>query len=72
MGRLIGIDYGFARIGMAISDERHIIASPLVTITTEKNFKKTAEKVYTEIKKHDVDALVIGVPFHMNGKLGCH
>lgn len=71
MTRIIGIDYGMARIGMAISDEAQIIARPLTTIVTEKNSKDTAIKVAQEIKQHNPKEVVIGLPYHMNGRLGC-
>lgn len=73
--RIIGIDYGMARIGLAISDERKIIASPLATITTEK-LDHTAAKVAEELQKHqqnkqfEIEEIVIGLPLQMNGKMG--
>jgi putative holliday junction resolvase len=70
MARIISIDYGLARIGIAISDETKIIARSLNTIKAAKKSKETATKVATEIKQHNVEEIVIGLPYHMNGKIG--
>lgn len=71
MARIIGIDHGLTRIGLAVSDENKIIASSLSTIKAEKTSKETAFKVASEIKKHNIEEIVIGIPYHMNGKIGC-
>ncbi len=74
--RTLGLDYGLARIGMALSDERKIIAMPHETLKTEKKLESTAAKLLVEINRiqslHNciVNELVIGLPLHMNGKMG--
>ena len=71
MNRAIGIDYGFSRIGLSISDCSKIIASPLITIHAVKSSDQTAKNIITEIQKHpDVDEIIVGMPLHMNGKVG--
>lgn len=66
MGRIASIDYGRARIGLAISDERKIIALPLITIPAGDN-----KKIHEELSKRGtLDALVIGLPLMLNGKEG--
>lgn len=74
--RAIGIDYGLARIGVAISDENKIISSPLSVIQSEKKIELSAKKIADTIvalqneRKFICDAIVIGMPFRMNGGLG--
>lgn len=64
MGRVLGIDYGNKRIGLALSDPTNILASPLPTIP---NDNKAIEKILDIINKNDVSEIVIGYPFNMNG-----
>ncbi len=71
---MIGIDYGLARIGVALSDERKIIASPLSTFTTTKKLENTAKKFAEELRRLETEyqcylsKLLIGLPLHMSGK----
>jgi putative Holliday junction resolvase len=75
-GRIAGLDFGIARIGVAISDERKIIAMPLSTLKTEKTTELTVEKLAKELEKHQFDnhylleEIVIGLPLMMSGKTG--
>lgn len=74
--RIVGIDYGMARLGIALSDEQKIIASPLLTLKAEKKTAATAVKLALELKKHadinryDIAEIVIGLPLMMSGKKG--
>lgn len=74
--RIIAIDFGLARLGVAISDEMKIFAMPLVTIQCESKSELTVAKVLSEIAKHqatnkyDVEAIVLGMPLMMSGKMG--
>lgn len=74
--RIVSIDYGQARIGLAISDETHLIASPLITLTAEKRSEKTAEKLirwlldYQEQHRFVTQEIIIGMPLLMSGKSG--
>ena len=62
MGRIIGIDYGTKRIGIAVTDPMQIIASPL-TIVANVSFNDFIDD-YT--KKENVEAFVIGYPKQLN------
>lgn len=63
MGRIIAIDYGKVRTGLAVTDPLRIIASPLTTVET-----KQLEKYLTEyFSKEDVDTIVIGKASKMDG-----
>lgn len=64
MGRILAIDYGTKRIGLAVSDPLQIFASPLTTVSTAE-FDTFIEDYF---KKEDVDILVIGYPMQMNNE----
>lgn len=74
--RILALDYGLARIGMALSDESHTIATPLHVCFAERKVEKTVEKIVLEIsalqKKFEcvVAEVVVGMPLMMSGKKG--
>lgn len=69
IGRLLGLDLGTKTIGLALSDERRQIASPLETIQRKK-FTQDAEYLKTLITKYQVAGLVLGYPVNMDGSEG--
>ncbi|MBS0604102.1 MAG: Holliday junction resolvase RuvX [Verrucomicrobia bacterium] len=71
MGRIVGIDFGKVRLGLAISDERRIIAQPLDTIRAAKDAVQTAKLIATALSRYkEIDKVVIGLPLLLNGKEG--
>lgn len=68
-GRVLGLDVGETTIGLALSDIRRSIASPLSTIERTK-FTKDMEKLEAAITANAVVGLVIGYPINMDGSLG--
>lgn len=74
--RIVSIDYGLARIGMAISDETHLLASNLPTLQVEKKCEKSARDVARTVQDLEkergcrIPTLVVGLPLMMNGKQG--
>lgn len=76
INRIIGLDYGLARIGVALSDERQIIASPMITFTCEKKLEETVAKLISQLSQHaetnkyTIEEIVIGLPLMMSGKKG--
>lgn len=62
MGRIMAIDYGTKRIGIAVTDPLQIIATPLDTVSPVE-FDSFIEKY---LEKEEVDAFVIGYPVQMN------
>lgn len=71
MGRIVGIDFGLTRIGLAISDEMRIIAQPLATIKAGKDDNQTAEKIAKELASFSkIEAIVLGLPLLLSGKEG--
>ena len=67
MGRVLGIDYGDSRIGLAMSDPLKIIASPFKTIRNEGN-EKCLQIFQSLIKEKDVEAIVVGLPIGLKGQ----
>lgn len=67
--RLLGLDLGSKTIGLALSDIRLTIASPMETIKRKK-FTQDAERLLTIIKEQNVGGLVLGLPKNMDGSEG--
>ena len=69
MNRILSIDYGLVRVGMAISDALKITAQSLDTLTIDGNNELLLDKIEELKKTHNVDTVVIGYPKHLNGDL---
>ena len=67
--RLIGIDPGGKRIGIALSDENKIVATPYTTIIKE-NYRDLVDQIKKLVKEYDIDGIVIGNPINMDGTEG--
>jgi len=67
--RLIGIDPGGKRIGIAISDENKIVATPYTTIVKE-NYTELVSQIKRIIEEYHIDGIVIGNPINMDGSEG--
>ncbi|QHI67976.1 Holliday junction resolvase RuvX [Tichowtungia aerotolerans] len=67
MGRILGIDHGDVRIGIAMSDETAFLASPLTTVL---NGKAAADEIAALVQEHNVETIVIGLPLNMDGSAG--
>lgn len=67
--RIIGIDYGDARVGVAVSDPLGITAQGLETVPN-KVYAKMFQRVCEIIKEYGAEKIVIGLPKNMNGTLG--
>ena len=65
--RILGIDYGDARTGIAITDALNITAQGLETIHSEGSDKKILRRLDEIIEQYGVDIIVIGRPINMNG-----
>lgn len=64
--RLIGLDVGTKTIGLALSDTRRVIASPLDTIR-RRRFRDDMARLFALIDEHGVGGLVIGLPLTLAG-----
>jgi putative holliday junction resolvase len=65
--RVLGLDVGTKTIGLALSDTRRIVATPLRTIRRTR-FKADAAEVLREVDAHGVGALAIGLPIALDGR----
>jgi len=67
--RLIGIDLGTKTIGLALSDIRRMVASPLETIRRTK-FRADVARLVELVESHGVGGLVLGLPRNLDGSEG--
>ncbi len=67
--RMLGVDYGTARIGVAISDELGMLAHPLETVPA-RNLDEAAKRIAKLAREREVERVVMGLPRHMNGAVG--
>lgn len=65
--RKLGIDYGDARVGLAITDELGITAQGLETIHHKGNDKIVLKRLEEILNQYNIDTIVIGLPINMNG-----
>lgn len=69
MKRILGVDLGQVRTGIAISDELRMLAHPLSTIEGRPG-TALAQRIRDIVVERDADRIVMGLPRHMNGSLG--
>ena len=67
--RLLGIDPGKKRIGLAISDEDKLVSTPLKTILKKKNFDFIKE-MKEIIEENNIKGIIVGNPLNMDGSKG--
>jgi putative Holliday junction resolvase len=67
-GRVLAIDYGQKRIGLAISDEAGITARPLTTLI-RTNRRNDLRRLRLLARKHRVCCVVVGLPLHLDGRM---
>ncbi len=65
--KAMGIDFGLARIGIALSDETKFLASPYLTYK-RKNEKEDIDFFVDLIRRQNVDEIVCGLPLNMQGE----
>ena len=67
--KIMVVDYGDTRTGLAVCDRTEFLASP-VGVIEERNFYFTIQKVAHAVKEYDVQMVVVGYPVNMNGTVG--
>jgi putative holliday junction resolvase len=65
--RILGLDWGTVRIGVAVSDPLGISALPIDNIANDKN---TLKNINLLIERYEISEIVLGLPKKMNGELG--
>lgn len=68
MGRVLGVDYGERRVGLALSDPLGMIASPLPTLNRRKGKRAPVAPVARIVEENDVAGLVVGLPLGLDGE----
>ena len=69
-GRLMAVDWGERRIGLALSDETQVLAQPLTTLTRRAGKRFPMAQLLQHITKHNVVAIVVGLPLDETGAEG--
>lgn len=67
--KILAIDLGKVRTGLAMCDKDEILASPIGTLT-EKNSEILIEKIISKINEYKIETIVIGFPKNMDGSIG--
>ena len=67
MNPVLGIDFGRARIGLAISDELRFLAHPLETVPANKD---SINRISEIVRDRKIDKVIVGIPRHMSGEIG--
>ena len=72
MGRIMGLDFGSKTVGVALTDELRLIASPCETIVRDKENKirPSLRRIVELAKEQAVELIVLGLPLHMDGTAG--
>ncbi len=69
-GRVLGIDLGSRRVGLALSDPSRTIASPLQVLQRSTSLAQDHRALAGIIAEWEVNAVVVGLPLSLNGKDG--
>lgn len=70
MGRILALDYGVRRIGVAVSDPTHTIASPLTTLVRRAGKRPPWPELVRLVQEQEVERIVIGLPLDLRGEEG--
>ncbi len=69
-GRVLALDWGSRRIGVALSDPTRLIAQPLVTLTHRANHRPPVGEIVALVARHEVGLVVVGLPLDLEGTEG--
>jgi len=69
-GRLLAVDWGERRIGLALSDETQTLAQPLATLTRRAGKRFPMAQLLEQVTKHHVVGIVVGLPLDEAGAEG--
>ncbi len=68
-GRIMALDVGGRRIGVALSDTTRVLASPLTTLRAEPRDRVIAQ-IAALVAQHEVAEVVVGLPLTLSGEVG--
>jgi putative Holliday junction resolvase len=66
--RILGVDYGTRRIGLALSDPTATIAQPLPTLTRRAGKRPPVQALVDLVREHEIAEIVIGLPLALSGE----
>ena len=69
-GRLLAVDWGERRIGLALSDETQTLAQPLATLTRRAGKRFPVAQLLQQITAHHVVGIIVGLPLDESGAEG--
>jgi putative holliday junction resolvase len=69
-GRVLAVDWGGKRFGLALSDPTRLIAQPLVTLTRRAHHRAPVADIVELIARHQVTLVVVGLPLDLEGAEG--
>jgi putative Holliday junction resolvase len=69
-GRLLAVDWGERRIGLALSDETQVLAQPLTTLLRRAGKRFPMAQLLDLVKKHNVVGIIVGLPLDESGAEG--
>lgn len=69
MARLMALDVGEARIGVAVSDAMGFLASPYTTLHVTRNEEQTWQSIQRLIDETEAEGLVVGLPISLDGQI---
>lgn len=69
MARILGIDFGEKRLGIAVSDPLYITAQS-VEVITRTNIKEDLRRIKDIVEEYKISKIIIGLPLNMNGSKG--
>lgn len=70
VGRVLALDWGERRIGIAVSDELQMVASPLATVTRREGKRFPMPALLAHITAHSPAGIVVGLPLTLEGEEG--
>lgn len=70
MGRVMAIDWGERRVGLALSDESRIIASPHDVIKRGNSLDRDLGRIADIASENQVDLIIFGLPMRLDGSMG--
>ena len=69
-GRILAVDWGERRIGLALSDETQTLAQPLTTLTRRAGKRFPMAQLLDQITKNEVVSIIVGLPLNEDGAEG--
>lgn len=69
-GRLLAVDWGERRIGLALSDEMQVLAQPLSTLTRRAGKRFPMSQLLDLVNRHHVTGIIVGLPLDESGGEG--